>query len=450
MDVRTLRAPSSAESEKVVGNLGTTSSLDHVPPFFGQGIVKEDSLADHDVRIHINDSYEDDNVTEQQFHLHRPHLGVGLPLPISSFAKQQGGDVRDHHQTSKKDGEASDVSIHERLRASKERERPAIDGIDRDSPTKRRTGDIRVGRRGEKKIDAATNVSSTYNSTGSNGTPDVVSAHHDAILRRWRSQAFVYMQLQQNSSYFYRWVYNFLSYPVILFTVISSASIFSSRDDGLRYFAAALTITSSVLTTCIRQIRPAELSQEHATCSHRFRIILHSLDSCMKTPPPMRKDLSYFMDRVQTEIDRLITSQVDPPTFVIKRFESSNGPVNALLYGEDVISMVFNNMRTNDFVNDLHQQSKQTKRNSKSKNTDPPTTTKQSWKTIEKMLADTSGMDIKDKHMLPILHRALSVSNNNAGADPNNVLRELGHERPPYNSEEEITYREDINNARAK
>ena len=234
--------------------------------------------------------------------------------------------------------------------------------------------------------------------TNGNGSNRVVdgggdwTSYHDDIIRRWKSQVFVYMQLQSNSCYFFRQVYNLMSYPVIILTIMSSATVFTSREDAVRYVVSAMSIISAILSTLIRQIRPAELSQQHGLYSHRYRIILHSLETCMKTPIHMRKDVAYFLDRIQSEINNLITSQLDPPGIVVRKYEAFFGPVEAILYGDDVISIAINNLKTRNFVDELYRRSK----------TEQPDMSKQTWKAIEKMLARTNGMDVAQAHMSPL------------------------------------------------
>jgi hypothetical protein len=66
--------------------------------------------------------------------------------------------------------------------------------------------------------------------------------------------------------------------------------------------------------------------------------------------------------------------------------------VEAILYGDDVISIAINNLKTRNFVDELYRRSK----------TEQPDMSKKTWKAIEKMLARTNGMDVAQAHMSPL------------------------------------------------
>lgn len=182
--------------------------------------------------------------------------------------------------------------------------------------------------------------------------------HHDSIMRRWKLQAFVQMHLHNDSHYFYRAFYDMLSVPLIVLTTASSIIIFASKENYIRYIVASMTICATILAGMITHFQPAKKAQQHSMLSQRYRIMSHSLESMMKTPDHDREDTKAFMKNIQAELDVLVMSQVDPPGYVIRKQRQIFGPINAILYGEDVVAALINNVKTRNMISVINQRSK--------------------------------------------------------------------------------------------
>jgi len=228
------------------------------------------------------------------------------------------------------------------------------------------------------------NSSGGANNSTSESDPLVLFRHHDVIMRRWKLQAFLQMHLHHDSHYFYRNVYNILSVPLIVLTTASSITIFSSSHTFIRYVVASMTICATILAGLVWQFQPAEKSQQHAMLAQRYRILLHSLESVMKTPPCMRQDVNSFMKSTQEEMDVLIVSQVDPPSLILTRHRKIFGSMNAILYGDDVVAALMNNIKTSNMVSMINERSKSI----------PKKWSKQAATFFEKMMMDSNDPEI--------------------------------------------------------
>jgi hypothetical protein len=163
---------------------------------------------------------------------------------------------------------------------------------------------------------------------------------HEDILKEWKAKCFVNLWLQDKSAYYYVRLYNFLSYPVIMLSSVSSAALFSSDNHVLKYIAGVMTLCSGVLTAVTRQLKPGEMYQQHALTTRRYTNLLRNIDICLSLTVTMRPSPAHFLDKIGLEIENLASNQLDPPLNVIKRFERKYGPLDKMLYGEDIVELL--------------------------------------------------------------------------------------------------------------
>lgn len=58
---------------------------------------------------------------------------------------------------------------------------------------------------------------------------------HENILKEWKMKCFVNMWLQDASAYYYLNIHNWLTYPVIIITSLSSAALFATDNEVMKY-----------------------------------------------------------------------------------------------------------------------------------------------------------------------------------------------------------------------
>jgi hypothetical protein len=168
---------------------------------------------------------------------------------------------------------------------------------------------------------------------------------HEDILKIWKAKAFAYLWLQNNSCYHYLLLQNWLAYTVIVLSSVSSAIMFSYMPlcyisiDIIQYIIGSLSLLSAILTGITRQLKPGEMYQQHATVSKRYHNWIRSIDACLSLTRTLRPNPVIFIEKAGAELDTLANSQVEPPLFVIRRFERIYGPLEKVLYGEDVVEL---------------------------------------------------------------------------------------------------------------
>lgn len=176
---------------------------------------------------------------------------------------------------------------------------------------------------------------------------------HENILKECRAKLFAYMWLQNMSSYFYITCYNWLAYLVIVFSAFASATMFSfnSQESNcgtstfgistnvIQYTIGSISLLSAVLTGIIRQMRPGELYQQHCNTAKKYSIIIRAIDGTLLLTRDLRPDPIFFIEKTGQEVDNMIKNQNDPPHHVIKRFEKIYGPIERILYGEDIVEL---------------------------------------------------------------------------------------------------------------
>lgn len=180
------------------------------------------------------------------------------------------------------------------------------------------------------------------------------SPAHEHILKEWKAKAFAYLWLQTNSCYFHVSVYNWLAYVVIFASSFASATMFSldtSRYNcgvvGLggipvsvvQYLVGSISLMAAILTGVIRQLKPGEMYQQHASIAKRYHTLIRSIDACLSLTSQLRPDPVTFIDKVGKELDNLANNQAEPPLSVVKKFEKIYGPLERILYGEDVVEL---------------------------------------------------------------------------------------------------------------
>jgi len=182
---------------------------------------------------------------------------------------------------------------------------------------------------------------------------------HDEMLRKWKCQAFVHMQLQRRSHTFFRNIYNALTYPSLVLNIICSVIVNLQSSFGIRIAVSIMNIVATILTTVLRQMEPAERAQSHRDTAAQFNTLLHSIESCMNIPFYMRPEAKVFIKTARADLTRLIMTQTEPPTIVQKLYENQMGKVDAILYGQDIIDLTVNNMFTAVMMEQLRNASTQ-------------------------------------------------------------------------------------------
>lgn len=184
----------------------------------------------------------------------------------------------------------------------------------------------------------------------------------DRLLAKWRTRLFVNMWLQERSMYFYASMNNSLTYPIIVISSISSATLFSTNNVAIKYIVGGLSLVTGILTSISRQMRPAELYQQYAMTTLRYQALVRRIETYLSLPVAMREDDPIaFMRKVELEMSALLENQVNPPPYVKSLFTKRFGSLDSIVYGEAILETL-----RNDVMRNLEQQ-RHSKRSSISK-----------------------------------------------------------------------------------
>lgn len=181
--------------------------------------------------------------------------------------------------------------------------------------------------------------------------------HHIDILRQWKAKTFIYLWLHDHSTYYYASLNNWLSYPIILISTVCSAAVISTNDYRVHIIMGVLTMLNAILTGFNRQMNPGSLMQQHALLNRRYGNLIRSIDTCLSLTEKMRPHPSVFIERVGVEIDNLADNNIDFPDYILTFFEREFGPLDRLLYGENIVELVKIGKTTNSIVNDVRRKS---------------------------------------------------------------------------------------------
>lgn len=176
---------------------------------------------------------------------------------------------------------------------------------------------------------------------------------HEDILRKWKARCFVNLWLCVASGYFYTVLHNWLSYPVIIMSSVSSAALFSFGAQKVKMVLGVVTLACGIVTCIIRHLKPGEMYQNHSSIAKRYLNLIRTIDTCLSLTYNMRPAPDIFIDRIGNEIDMLETSQIDPPVMILKRFEQRYGAIHRVLYGDDIVELMKIEMEASKLVNKL-------------------------------------------------------------------------------------------------
>lgn len=171
------------------------------------------------------------------------------------------------------------------------------------------------------------------------------SKSHERILKEWKAKSFVNMWLQNASGYFYSSLHDFLSYPIIFVSSVSSIILLSSKENDVKYGLGALNMIIGVLHVIIRHIQPGELHQEYSSMARRYQLLIRKIDTCLDLPREMRKKPEAFIETIRADIETLSESHLYPPIRVIKKFEKKFGNLDEKIHGENIVELMKADMK---------------------------------------------------------------------------------------------------------
>lgn len=163
---------------------------------------------------------------------------------------------------------------------------------------------------------------------------------YEDILKQWKAQLFAKMWLQYESAYYYNIISNLLSYPIIILTAFSSATLFSTDNTIYKYIIGCISLFNGFLVTLSRQIKPGENYLKFILISKKYIKLIKKIDKMIDIPKNMRSNPEDFIDNIKNEIELLNKEELTPPIRIIRKFEKKYGKLDDALYGDNIIQLL--------------------------------------------------------------------------------------------------------------
>lgn len=171
---------------------------------------------------------------------------------------------------------------------------------------------------------------------------------YEKILKEWKARAFINMWLQLHSSYYYKFINNALTFPVIILSSISSATVFAIEDQTARYVIATFSIMSVIMTSLMMEFSADQKQEEHLSTTRQYTKMIKDIDYCLSLPVEMRPEPVQYIEKINNEFDNIKEAIV--PKNVIKKFETKFGNLDKILYGEAIVDILMEDMNTNRLI----------------------------------------------------------------------------------------------------
>lgn len=157
---------------------------------------------------------------------------------------------------------------------------------------------------------------------------------HDELLKTWRRQASVNLWLQTASAYYYERINNWITYPTILVSAMTSVGIFSTDNEIVRYALAGVSLFSACMSALNRQIRAAERAQEYSIKARELGKFVRDLNFLLMIEYHQRPNVREALTRIRCDFDRINDTQNEPPLSIIRMYEKNHQSIESTLYQE--------------------------------------------------------------------------------------------------------------------
>jgi len=161
---------------------------------------------------------------------------------------------------------------------------------------------------------------------------------------------FINMWLQLHSAYYYKFVNDLLTYPVILLSSFCSITLFASDDIQIKFVIALLSSINVILTGILIELNPGQRMEQYMGITKRYSTLIRSIDFCLSMPSHMREDPKDIIDKFGSEFDNLAEGDLIVPKYVLFRFRIKYGDVDKLRYGEEIIDLLTEDMAVVTYI----------------------------------------------------------------------------------------------------
>ena len=168
----------------------------------------------------------------------------------------------------------------------------------------------------------------------------VWTSDYEKIVVEWRAKSFVNMWLQLKSAYYYETINDILTYPMIVFSSVSGATIFATDTLYTRLIIAILSLITVVITGILIEVRPGQKAEAHFACMRCYTALIRNMDYCTSLPFNLRPEPIHYIDKVNNEIIRMSDQDILIPKFIITKFEKKFGNLDRILYNNEIVDLL--------------------------------------------------------------------------------------------------------------
>jgi hypothetical protein len=159
---------------------------------------------------------------------------------------------------------------------------------------------------------------------------------HDKLLTTWRQQAATNLWLQVGSGYYYRKLDDFLAYPSIILSTITSISVFATLQNNSYgpYLTSVMALASGILVGINKHAKAAEKAECFTICSKEYYALIREIDFILSTPMFERGSDKETIANIRSTFDKVVEMSLDPPLHIIRQYELKFKPIETQLLNE--------------------------------------------------------------------------------------------------------------------
>jgi hypothetical protein len=164
---------------------------------------------------------------------------------------------------------------------------------------------------------------------------------HEDLLKNWRKQCTVSLWLSFASKYYFEKINNWLSYPSIVLSTISSVGIVGWDCDHVgMYVMSAAMLLAGILTTINKHLMAAEKSHEFYLRGKDYYALIRSIDYYLALDRDDRPSSDEVVLTLRTNLDKITDQQIDFPLYIIREYEKKFKPIESMFGDLETTSIV--------------------------------------------------------------------------------------------------------------
>lgn len=176
---------------------------------------------------------------------------------------------------------------------------------------------------------------------------------YETIIKDWRAKAFVNMWLQLKSGYYYERINDLLTYPILVLSSVSGATIFTFDNHYTQLIIAYLSLLTVIVTGILVEVRPGEKATGHFACMRLYSSLIRNINYTISLPIELRPEPIKYINNLNDEISNITENDMIIPLFVISWFERKFGNLDRLIYGQEIVNLIEEDIKQKSLLEQL-------------------------------------------------------------------------------------------------